>query len=51
MIHNVFNEDLLIWYKEPQYKGQHMESTLPPDIINKKEEYEIEEIRKDQKWG
>jgi len=26
-----------------------MEPTLPPDIINKEEEYEIEEIRKDQK--
>ena len=30
-----------------------MEPTPPPDIINEKEEYEIEEIRKHQKqeWG
>ena len=42
----MFNEDLLTQCKEPQFKGQHIELTLPPDIINKEEEYEVEEIRK-----
>ena len=46
MIHNVFNEDLLIQCKEPQYKGQYVEPAPLPDIINEKEEYEVEEIRK-----
>jgi len=46
MIHNTFNEDLLMQYREPQFKGQHMEQASPPDIINEKEEYEVEEIRK-----
>jgi len=46
MIHNVFNEDLLTRYKKPHFPEQHMELALPPDIINKKEEYEVEEIRK-----
>ena len=49
MIHNVFNEDLLTQYKEPQYKGQHVELAPLPDIINEEEEYEVEEIRKHQK--
>ena len=43
MIHNMFNKDLLIQYKEPQIKGKHMEPTLLLDIINKKE-YEVEEV-------
>ena len=47
----MFNEDLLTWCKELQYKGQHMEPIPPPDIINEEEEYEIEKIRKYQKWG
>ena len=53
MIHNVFNEDLLIWCRESYYKRQHMEPAPPPDIINEEEEYEVEEIRKYQKkgWG
>jgi len=49
MIHNVFNENLLTQCKEPQFKGQHMKLAPPPDIINEKEEYEVEEIRKHQK--
>ena len=49
MIHNVFNKDLLTWCKESQFKGQHMELASPPDIINEKEEYEVEEIRKHRK--
>ena len=51
MIHNVFNKDLLIWCKEPQFTGQHMELVPPPDIINKKEEHEVKEIRKYRKQG
>ena len=46
MIHNVFNEDLLTQYKKLQFKGQHIKLAPPPDIINEKEEYEVEEIRK-----
>jgi len=49
MIHDVFNEDLLTQCKEPQYKGQHVNPALLPDIINEEEEYEVEEIRKHQK--
>ena len=49
MIHDVFNEDLLTQYKEPQYKSQHVELVLLPDIINEEEEYKVEEIRKHQK--
>jgi len=51
MIHNVFNEDLLTQCKEPQYQSQHMDPALLPDIINKEEEYEVEEIRKHWKKG
>ena len=49
MIHNMFNEDLLTWYKEPQYQEQYMEPVPPSTIINKKEEYKVEEIRKHRK--
>jgi len=51
MIHNVFNKDLLIRCTKPKFKGQHMEPAPPPTIINKKEEYEIEEVRKHRKQG
>ena len=53
MIHNVFNEKLLTWYKEPQFKEQHIELALPPDIVNEKEEYEVKKIKKHRKleWG
>jgi len=34
---------------EPKFKGQHMELVPPPTIINKEEEYEIEEGRKHRK--
>jgi len=51
MIHNVFNEDLLIRCTEPKFKGQHEEPAPPPMIINEEEEYEIEEVRKHQKRG
>ena len=46
MIHNVFNEDLLTQCRKPYYKRQHMKPALPSDIINEKEKYEVEEIRK-----
>ena len=46
IIHNVFNEDLLTQYKEPQFKGQHIKPAPPLDIINKEEKCEVEEIRK-----
>ena len=49
MIYDVFNEDLLTWCKEPQYKGQHVDPVLLPDIIDEEEEYKVEEIRKHQK--
>ena len=49
MIHNVFNEDLLTQCKEPQYKDQHIELALLLDIINEKEEYKVEEIKKHRK--
>ena len=51
MIHNMFNEDLLTQYREPQFVGQHIELAPLLDIINEKEEYEVEEIRKHQKQG
>ena len=51
MIYNVFNEDLLTQCKELQFKSQHIELVPLPDIINKKEEYEVKEIRKHQKQG
>ena len=51
MIYNVFNEDLLTQCKEPQFQGQHMEPVSLPTIINKEEEYEVEEIRKHRKQG
>ena len=48
-IYNVFNEDLLIRCNELQFKGQHVEPALPPTIINKEEEYEVEEVWKHTK--
>ena len=49
MIYNVFNKDLLTKCKEPQFKNQHMESVLLLDIVNKEEEYKVEEIRNHRK--
>ena len=51
MIHDVFNEDLLTWCKEPQYKGQHVDPVPLLDIINEEEEYKVKEIRKHWKKG
>ena len=50
-IHNMFNKDLLTQCVEPKFKSQHEELTLPPMIINKKEEYEVKEVRKHRKRG
>jgi len=38
----VFNEDLLTQCRRPQFKEQHMDVALPPDIINEEEEYKVE---------
>jgi len=51
MIHNVFNEDLLIQCVELKFKGQHKDPTPPLMIINKEEEYEVEEVKKHRKHG
>jgi len=47
----MFVKDLLIWYKKSQFKGQHIDLALPPDIINKKEEYKVEEVQNHKKQG
>ena len=36
---------------EPKFKGQHKNLTPPPMIINKEEEYKVEEVRKYRKRG
>jgi len=51
MIHNVFNKDLLTQCVEPKFKRQYEEPVPPPIIINKEEEYEVEEVRKHRKQG
>ena len=45
----MFNEDFLTWYNEPKFKSQHEELILLLTIINEKEEYKVEEIRKHRK--
>ncbi len=49
-MHNVFHIDLLIPYVETQAYGQSYLQP-PPDIIDGKEEYEVEEIVLDRKTG
>jgi len=49
MIHNMFNKDLLTRCNEPQFKGQHIELAPPLTIINKEEEYKVEEVWKHRK--
>jgi len=49
MVHNIFNEDLLTQCVEPKFKRQHKDLVPLPTIINKEEEYEVEEIRKHRK--
>jgi len=36
---------------ELKFKGQHMDPTPPPTIINEVEKYEVEEVRKHRKYG
>jgi len=36
---------------ELKFKEQHKNPTPPPTIINKEEEYEVEEVRKHRKYG
>ena len=50
-IHNMFNEDLLTRCVEPKFKGQYKDPTPPPMIINEKEEYKVEEVKKHRKQG
>ena len=51
IIHNVFNENLLIQCVELKFKEQHKEPAPPPTIINEEEkEYEVEKIRKHRKY-
>jgi len=49
VIHNIFNEDLLTRCVEPKFKGKHEELVPLPMIINKEEEYKVEEVRKHRK--
>jgi len=46
VIHNVFNKDLLTHCKKVEFASQHKDPVLSPDIINKEEEYEVEDIAK-----
>jgi len=48
-IHNIFNKNLLIQCRKPQFKGQHMDSVPSLNIINNKEEYKMEEVRNQRK--
>jgi len=47
----VFNEDLLKRCRELYYQEQHMELASLSTIINKEEEYEVEEVQKYRKQG
>ena len=49
MIYNILNKDLLIQCRELQFKGQYRNLASLPDIINKKEEYDVKEIRNHRK--
>ena len=51
MIYNVFNEDLLTQCVEPKFQGQHNDLAPLPVIINKEEEYEVEEVQKHRTRG
>jgi len=50
-IHNVFNENLLTQCMEPKFKDQYEELAPLLTIINEKEEYKVEEVRKHRKQG
>jgi len=44
-IYDIFNEDLFIHCKETEFTSQHKDLAPPPDIVNKEEEYKVEEIK------
>ena len=50
-IYDIFNEDLLIRCKKAEFASQHKDPASSPDIINKKKEYEVEEIKEHRKKG
>ena len=41
------NENLLTWYRELYFKEQHIDPAPLLDIIDKEEEYKVEEV---QNW-
>ena len=49
MIHNVFNEDLLIQCVKLKFKGQYEDPVPLLTIINEEKEYKVEEVRKHRK--
>ena len=49
MVHNVFNENILTWCREPYLEEQHMDSPPPLDIINEEKEYEVKEVQNHRK--
>jgi hypothetical protein len=50
-IHNVFHSSLLNQHSTPEFDSQKHPLPPPPDIINDKEEYKVEEIRGHRKQG
>ena len=44
VIHDVFNKALLLPHEKLQYRIQEKPTPPPPNIINKEEEYEVEEV-------
>ena len=40
----MFNKDLLIQYRKPQFKEQHIDPVPSLDIIDKEEEYKVKEM-------
>jgi len=51
MIYNVFNKDLLTQCREPHFKEQHIDTTPSLNIVNKEEEYKVEEVQNHIKQG
>ena len=51
MIHNVFNEDFLTQCVEPNFQGQYKNLAPLLVIINKEEEYEVEEVQNHRTRG
>jgi len=45
-MHDVFNEDLLTCCKKTEFTSQYKDPAPPPDIVNKEEEYKVEEIKR-----